>query len=93
MSSSLQVTVADEYGTLVVSHGDNYVCEMVCSHKTDAEMANLFAAAPDMLAALKMMKGYGDVFAYRAGRENPYEVICAAIAKAEGKENDKPDTQ
>ena len=44
----------------------------------------LKAAAPDMLAALNLIREYGDIYAYRAGHENPYDVICAAIAKAEG---------
>lgn len=57
--------------------------------------AYLIAAAPELYEALELLVSYGDVFAYRAGTENPYLKGKAALAKARGelmtpreKEND-----
>lgn len=44
----------------------------------------LIAAAPELYEALELLVSYGDVFAYRAGTENPYLKGRAALAKARG---------
>ncbi len=38
----------------------------------------------ELVEALKVFVAYGNVFAHRAGEENPYEKARAAIAKATG---------
>jgi hypothetical protein len=52
----------------------------------DLANANLMAAAPDILEALKRFLEYGDVFRYRTGERSPYEQAQEAIAKAEGRQ-------
>lgn len=38
----------------------------------------------ELTEALELLVSYGDVFAYRAGTENPYRKGKAALAKARG---------
>ena len=48
--------------------------------------AHLIAAAPELVAAVKRLVEYGDVFSYGRTERNPREQAREAIAKAEGQE-------
>ncbi|WP_109613467.1 hypothetical protein [Pseudaminobacter salicylatoxidans] len=59
-------------------------CDVVCEHIASAEIGRLFAAAPDMLAALKLA---ADTLTPPRNSEESatLEIVRAAIAKAEGR--------
>lgn len=80
MSDSFKVQVADEYGTLVVSKGNEYVCEMVGQYKDNAELAHKFAAATEMYGTLTFLESYFTL----ASNEDARGVVAKVLAKARG---------
>lgn len=69
----------DKKDASVVWRGNFYLCD-----KCAAEQ-RVIDAAPELLAALKRLVAYGDVFSYKEGEQSPYAQASAAIHKAEGR--------